>query len=1099
MNRILLGVRCLVLGVGLIPVGLFASTNTQHPTPNTHHDWEDQSILQINREPARADFHHAGEISLNGEWKFNWTKTPDEQPDGFWTTDFDDSQWKTFPVPADWEMNGYGTPIYSSSGYTFKINPPYVMTTPKEKYTAYVERNPTGVYRRTFTIPAEWQDKEVYIHFGSVSSAFYVWVNGQRVGYSQGAMEPAEFRITPYIKPTPNPSRRDGSLNSKKAVEIPPFGRDKGWVHHIVLEVLKYSDGSYLEDQDQWRLAGIHRGIYLYATEKIRIRDFGVRTILNKDYRDAQLIIHPELAVSEGQRGEGYYVTAALYNPDGTTHPLTPSRRDGELFTTKNPSLREGLRVGCDTLLNLDAKGSILNDRTPQRGYPKWGWLTATVKNPKKWTAETPNLYTLELLLKDSLDQTVQKITTKVGFRSVEIKNGQLLVNGIPTRLRGVNRHEMDPKLGKVMTEELMLRDIRLMKQANVNAVRTCHYPNCERWYELCDSLGLYVMDEADIEEHGLRGRLASDPTWAAAWIDRMQRLVIRDRNHPSVIFWSLGNEAGWGTNFALTAAWTHEYDPTRPVHYEGAQGSNNPSLREGQGWVPDPSSVDVISRFYPRTQDEYLNPGVADNNMERPENARWERLLSIARDTMDNRPVLTSEYAHAMGNALGNFQEYWDEIYSHPRMLGGFIWEWADEGIEARQPLPQPLPREGSSESLPSGRLEGVPYIAYGGDFGDYPNLKAFCIKGIVDSYRNTTPKYEEVKQVYAPIYFERREERGERKENTHDEMAVGNIVVKKHDPHFDLNTITVKEEKRNGYRYVTASLKEATSWAPKGHVIARAQFKTHPQPLPKGGESKKSSPNNRIQYPLPKQGGQGWVSLHAFRAPTDNDKGFGNWIAKDWKQQGLDNLRDSIVNDSTHIYKTANGQIRMTVSITEASPRGGLEGVFSFTPEGQLPPLPCLGITLKLPKELQNIEYLGRGPWDNYPDRHAAALVDIYKSTVSEQYFHYPRPQDSGNHDDVQWLKITDDKGHGWLIEAEASPRGGMEGVFSFSALPYSVQQLYNATHDYELKEEDCVWLNLDCAVMGLGNSSCGPGVLTKYAIPQRPHTLRLRFTPL
>ena len=1049
--------------------------------PLNAHDWEDQSILQINREPARADFHHAGEISLNGEWKFNWTLTPDEQPDGFWQTDFNDSSWKTFPVPADWEMNGYGTPIYSSSGYTFKINPPYVMTTPKETYTAYVERNPTGVYRRTFTIPAEWQDKEVYIHFGSVSSAFYVWVNGQRVGYSQGAMEPAEFRITPYINPSPNPSRGRGVQKAS------PRGGLEG-VNHITLQVLKYSDGSYLEDQDQWRLAGIHRGIYLYATEKIRIRDFGVRTILDKDYRDAQLIIHPELSVSEGQRGEGYYVTAALYAPDGQ-EVIAPSLS------------REGWGGSADTMLNLDAKGSILNDRTPQRGYPKWGWLTATVKNPMKWTAETPNLYTLELLLKDSLDQTVQKITTKVGFRSVEIKNGQLLVNGIPTRLRGVNRHEMDPKTGKVMTEELMLRDIRLMKQANVNAVRTCHYPNCERWYELCDSLGLYVMDEADIEEHGLRGRLASDPSWAAAWIDRQQRLVIRDRNHPSVIFWSLGNEAGWGTNFALTAAWTHEYDPTRPVHYEGAQGSSSPSE-----WVPDPSAVDVISRFYPRTQDEYLNPGVADNNMERPENARWERLLSIARDTMDNRPVLTSEYAHAMGNALGNFQEYWDEIYSHPRMLGGFIWEWADEGIEARQPLP----KGGESKASPLGRNGGAPFIAYGGDFNDYPNLKAFCIKGIVDSYRNTTPKYEEVKQVYAPIYFERREERlrvgeqssgmsGERRENTHDEMAVGNIVVKKHDPHFDLNTINIKEELRNGYRYVTASLKEATSWAPKGHVIARTQFKAHPQPLPKGGESKKHPTPKNIQYPLPKQGGQGWVSLHAFRAPTDNDKGFGNWIAKDWKQQGLDNLRDSIVNDTTHIYKTANGQIRMTVSIVKEKDSSLFTLHSSLIPEGQLPPLPCLGITLKIPKQLQNIEYFGRGPWDNYPDRHAAALVDIYKSTVSEQYFHYPRPQDSGNHDDVQWLKITDDNGHGWLIEAEASPRGGLEGVFSFSALPYSVQQLYNATHDYELKEEDCVWLNLDCAVMGLGNSSCGPGVLTKYAIPQRPHTLRLRFTPL
>ena len=1029
MKRFILGVSCWALGVGLIPVGLSASTNTHHPSSTTQsHDWENQSILQINREPARADFHHAGEISLNGEWKFNWTKTPDEQPDGFWQNDFDDSQWKTFPVPGDWEMNGYGTPIYCSSGYTFKINPPYVMTTPNEKYTAYVERNPTGVYRRTFTIPAEWKDKEVFIHFGSVSSAFYLWVNGQRVGYSQGAMEPAEFRITPYLKA------------GFKGNNPLPIGRDGVGLHQITLQVLKYSDGSYLEDQDQWRLAGIHRSVYLYATEKIRIRDFGVRTILDSDYRDAQLIIHPELAVSEGQRGEGYYVTAALYDPNGAPLQLPP-KGEGSSW-----------RVSADTLLNLDAKGALLNDRTPQRGYPKWGWLAATVKNPKKWTAETPNLYTLEIQLKDAHDATVQRITTKVGFRSVEIKDGQLLVNGIPTRLRGVNRHEMDPKTGKVMTEERMLQDIRLMKQANINAVRTCHYPNCERWYELCDSLGLYVMDEADIEEHGLRGRLASDPSWAAAWIDRMQRLVIRDRNHPSVIFWSLGNEAGWGTNFALTAAWTHEYDPTRPVHYEGAQGSSNLSSLLSPLSSKDPSSVDVISRFYPRTQDEYLNPGVADNNMERPENARWERLLSIARDTTDNRPVLTSEYAHAMGNALGNFQEYWDEIYSHPRMLGGFIWEWADEGIE-------------------TGRG-----IAYGGDFNDYPNLKAFCIKGIVDSYRNTTPKYEEVKQVYSPIWFQ---------------MNNGKVEVLKRDPHFDLNTIEVKEECRNGYLYATASLKEATPWAPKGHVVARAQLAD--EKITSAKRPKTSAVISK--YPLPI--GRDGVGLHAFRAPTDNDKGFGNWIAKDWKQQGLDNLRDSIVNDSTHIYKTANGQIKMTVSITESRDSSFFILHSSFTPEGQLPPLPCLGITLKLPKELQNIEYLGRGPWDNYPDRHVSALVDVYKSTVSEQYVHYPRPQDSGNHDDVQWLKITDDNGHGWLIEP--LPLGGAGVGFSFSALPYSVQQLYNATHDYELKEEDCVWLNIDCAVMGLGNSSCGPGVLKKYTIPQRPHTLRLRFTPI
>ena len=1046
----------------IVLCALLSAVRCPAATPqDNHHDWEDQTILQINREPARADFRHAGEISLNGPWKFNWTKTPDEQPDGFWKADFDDSQWKTFPVPGDWEMNGYGTPIYSSSGYTFKINPPYVMTTPKERYTAFVERNPTGVYRRTFTIPEEWKDKEVYIHFGSVSSAFYVWINGQRVGYSQGAMEPAEFRITDYLKSLPPPGLKEGNSNmtSTSGNNQNPSLRE-GQRVGITLEVLKYSDGSYLEDQDQWRLAGIHRDIYLYATDKIRIRDFGVRTIFDKDYRNAQLIIHPELAVSEGQRGEGYYVTAALYDADGQEiiAPSPLGRAGGEVLSFG--------RAGGEVLLNLDAKGSFLNDRTPQRGYPKWGWLQATVKNPKKWTAESPNLYTLELLLKDSLDQTVQKITTKVGFRQVEIRDGQLLVNGIPTRLRGVNRHEMDPQTGKVMTEERMLQDILLMKQANINAVRTCHYPNCERWYELCDSLGLYVMDEADLEEHGLRGKLASDPSWAAAWIDRMQRLVIRDRNHPSVIFWSLGNEAGWGTNFALTAAWTHEYDPTRPVHYEGAQGD------------PDPSAVDVISRFYPRTQDEYLNPGVADNNMERPENARWERLLSIARDTKDNRPVLTSEYAHAMGNALGNFQEYWDEIYAHPRMLGGFIWEWADEGIEAFPSGGKSgMPVGHANASLREGHRENS-FIAYGGDFGDYPNLGAFCIKGIVDSHRRTTPKYEEVKQVYSPVYFE----------------ADGdNIVVKKHDPHFDLNTITVRKEKHNGYLFVTACLKDAAPWAPKGHVIARAQF-----PDEKSPKAKRPKTITKGIHPL--SVGERMI-LHAFRAPTDNDRGFGNWIARDWKQQGLDHLRDSLINDTTVVYKTLNGQILMTTTLITAdgvrcsavTPQNTpFTLTATFTPEGQLPPLPCLGVTLRLPKALQHLEYLGRGPWDNYPDRHAAALVDIYKSTVSEQYVHYPRPQDSGNHDNVKWLKITDKKGHGWLIEA-------IDEDFSFSALPYSADQLYNTRHDYELHEEDCVWLNLDCAVMGLGNSSCGPGVLTRYAIPQRPHTLHLRFTPI
>lgn len=1003
-------------------------------------------------------------MPLDGKWKFNWTLTPQEQPQDFYKTDFNDSDWNTFDVPGDWEMNGYGTPVYCSSGYIFKIDPPFVMKEPKKTYTSYIERNPTGCYRRTFEVPQTWEGKEVYIRLGAVSSAFYLYINGERVGYSQGSMEPAEFRITPYLKKGNN---------------------------YIALEVLKFCDGSYLEDQDMWRLAGIHRGITLYATPRIRIRDFGVRTVLDDNYQDAKLIINPELSVIEGQTGDGYRVEGQLFDAEGKAVLDTVMWSDAAL------------------MLNLNHKGSLLNDRTPQRGYAKWGWLYADVKNPKKWTAETPYLYTLRLALVDPRGNKIEQIEQKVGFRKLEIRDGMFLVNGKQVRFRGVNRHEMDPITGHVMTEERMLQDIKLMKQCNINAVRTCHYPNCERWYELCDSIGMYVMDEADIEEHGLRGQLANDPSWAASWIDRTQRLVIRDRNYPSVVFWSLGNEAGWGTNFALTGAWIHEYDPTRFVHYEGAQGvslpiAGDPNSPFNQIHFNDPQTVDVISRFYPRTQDEYLNPGVADNNMERPENARWERLLSIAQDTNDNRPVLTSEYAHVMGNALGNFKEYWNEIYSHKRMLGGFIWEWADEGIFVTY--------EGN-EPRKSG-LSGLPYIegtramvAYGGDFADVPNLKAFCVKGIVSSDRDTTPKYEEVKMVYSPI------------DVTFDGSCLSII---KRDEHVNIDDyqldcaliVNGKEQKLkvNGnnipsLKYhkdadvrlnVSVSLQNATSWAPAGHVVYRKQFDIQDKMTTAfANVSKTKKPINEQQL-------KDFVSMvrpHFFRAPTDNDKGFGNWIAKDWKNQQLDALSEdvvkplsitkqadgSLVAETTVAYKALNGAMEVAYRLVENS--GAIDFTATYTPKGTLPPLPCVGNTLVLPKTLNNVEYYGRGPWDNYPDRHVSTYIGKWKSTVEEQYVHYPRPQDSGNHDDVAYVELTDSKGKGWRIECIDKP-------FSFSALPYSIEQLYNTAHDCELNEENNIYLNIDAAVMGLGNSSCGPGVLTKYAIPQQQHTLRLKF---
>ena len=926
-----------------------------------HHDWEDNHVLQINREPARAYFipfgEHKGDrmLSLNGLWQFRWTKTPDERVKDFYRTDYDASGWTQLAVPANWEVNGYGTPIYISAGYPFKIDPPYVMREPKKDWTTYVERNPTGQYRRTFTLPDGWEGRDgiatnttgqtfqkgqTFLRFEGVMSAFYVWVNGQRVGYSQGSMEPSEFNITPYIKKGEN---------------------------QISVEVYKYSDGSYLEDQDFWRFGGIHRDVLLYHTPDIRLRDVAVRTTPDKD--GWTLAINPQFSVYKGETGEGYQLVATLFDGSST--------------------------VGCDSVatdevLDLQHKAARMNEWYPQRGYRKFNRMELRVDNPRLWSVESPYLYTLLLELKDADGRTIERVTQQVGFRDIRIKGGQLLINGEAIKIRGVNRHEHDPYTARVMTEERMLQDLRLMKDANINAVRLAHYPNCPRWYELCDSMGMYVMDEADCETHGLRGTLASTPDWGDAFLDRAIRMAERDKNHPCIIFWSLGNESGYGPNHAAMSAWLHEFDPTRPVHYEGAQGD------------PDPQTVDVISRFYPRVMQEYLNPGIPEgSDQERAENARWERLLEIAQREGDHctwvgsdggpRPVLTSEYAHAMGNAMGNFQEYWDEINSHPRMLGGFIWDWVDQGIMKMKDerLKMKDERLKIKDDNSKNRIDSV---FYGGDFGDKPNLKAFCLNGVVMSDRTLTPKYYEVQAVYGG---ERKEVRGERIEKMRSSIGKKSSLT----PH--LSQLTSK------------------------------------------------------------------ISPQCFRAPTDNDRSFGNWLAKDWQRCGLD-----------------------TLTIPMTTEQEGNELTFTFEIPDSLPPLPRLGIVIELPREYELLTWYGRGPWDNYPDRKAACAVGQWKSTVSEQYVHYPRPQDSGNHEDCTMVELKTKRGKKLLIEAVDEP-------FSFSALPYSAQYIASKTHDYELEDQGKTYLSIDCAVMGLGNSSCGPGVLKKYTIDKnKKHQLRLKM---
>ena len=915
MRKILLGM-----------VALLASSTL---SATEHHDWEDNHVLQINREPARAYFIPYGEkagdrmLSLNGEWQFRWTKTPQWRIKDFYRTDFNDSGWIKFPVPANWEVNdgnhSFGTPIYISAGYPFKIDPPYVMSEPKREWTTYEERNPTGQYRRTFTLPAGWQAGQTFLRFEGVMSAFYVWINGQKVGYSQGSMEPSEFNITSYLRQGDN---------------------------QIAVEVYKYSDGSYLEDQDFWRFGGIHRDVLLYHTPDVRLRDVAIRASM-----DGVLQINPQFSVYHNENGEGYRLVATLF--DGNSPVCCDT-------------------IATDETLDLAHKASRMNEWFPQRGYRKFNRMEMKVDHPRLWSVDHPNLYTLRLQLQNADGTIVEQTTQQVGFRTIEIADGRLLINGRAIKIRGVNRHEHDPYRARVMTEELMKQDLQLMKQANINAVRLAHYPNCPRWYELCDSMGMYVMDEADCETHGLRGTLASTPDWADAFLDRAIRMAERDKNHPSIIFWSLGNESGYGPNHAAMSAWLHEFDPTRPVHYEGAQGD------------PDPKTVDVISRFYPRVMEEYLNPGIPEgSDKERAENARWERLLEIANRTNDNRPVLTSEYAHCMGNALGNFKEYWDEICSHKRMLGGFIWDWVDQGI-----------------------IEPQGIVHYGGDFGDKPNLHAFCMNGIVMSDRTLTPKYFEVQQVYGEV------------------------------------------AKACGDSYVPVDYTKALG------------VKSLGDKKPKSLKTKATADFSLFTL-------HSSLKPQVFRAPTDNDKSFGNWLAKDWKRCGLDTLRIPMTTDQQ-----------------------GNELTFTFTIPDGLPEIPRLGILIELPREYEQLTWYGRGPWDNYPDRKQSCPIGLWQSTVSQQYVHYPRPQDSGNHEDCTYVELKTKRGKRLCIEAVDRP-------FSFSALPYSAQYLASNTHDHELQDQGKTYLSIDCAVMGLGNSSCGPGVLKKYTIDKsKKHQLKIRI---
>ena len=1013
-------------------------------------DWENEQVLHLNAEPPRATFVPFATVeqaltgdftnspfyfSLNGEWKFNWVGNPNERPANFFETNFDDSTWTNIEVPSNWEMKGFGTPIYLGSGYPFKIDAPRVTSEPPANWTAFAQRDPVGSYRKTFELPKNWDGCRVFIHFDGVDSAFYIWCNGVRVGFSKDSRTPTEFDITDFVKPGEN---------------------------QIAAQVFRWSDGSYLEDQDMWRMSGIFRPAYLYSTAAARIRDFAVRTDLDSNYCDATLQIKPELAAKNISLSN-WTVRAQLFDANGKS-----------IFTNE-------LSHDAAEILNPNFSAKILDDRMPQRGEPKFAWLEAKIKNPAKWTAETPNLYTLVLTLNDENGNVAEADNCKIGFRKIEIRDGQFLVNGQPIRLRGVNRHEIDPDTGHAISEARMVQDITLMKQANINAVRTCHYPDDPRWYELCDRFGIYVLDEANICTHGTRGFLANDPNWTGAFLDRAQRMAERDKNHPSVIIWSMGNESGYGPNFGAICGWLHEFDPTRPVHYEGAQTETDA-----------PKTVDIIGRFYPRLSNEtYAKP-------DDPWNLRWDKFLEIAQRTNDSRPVLATEYAHAMGNAVGNLQDYWNEIYSNPRMLGGFIWEWCDQGLHKK---------------LPDGKI----VTAFGGDFGDVPNHGGFCIKGLVNAEREIFPKYWEVKKVYQPMMIEPVN------------LKPGKVEVKITNRNWFLNlneygaswsvTDSDGEEIQSGtlptidcapgkicevkipiekihsikpgaefWLRVSFHTRTDSLWAKAGYEIAWQQMKLEVK-TPAISEIKTSDlpALNLIQngdlvkieganFSVAFSRAMGALAslrfgshemllqttnvlagpvLQLFRAPTDNDKGFGKWLARDWRDAGLTNLNRYV--DSFEVVTAKSNEVKIQTVVTSRAADGGYklktiwtirgDGTIdmdnSFEPFGNLPLLPRIGIVMQLANDFENVRWLGRGPWENYSDRKDATDMDVWQSTVAEQFVPYVHPQENGNKEDIRWLALTDENGNGLKISAE-------ENLFSFSALHFTAGDLSSVRHD-------------------------------------------------
>ncbi len=989
-------------------------------------------------------------IYLDGDWQFNWSSNPSQKDTSFYQLDANLGFWKTIPVPSNWDMQGYDYPIYVNTTYEFteNPNPPFVPT----------EHNPVGQYVRWFEIPKDWLSRRLFIQLGAVKSAFYIWINGTKIGYSEDSKTAVEFEITKYLKP----------------------GKNK-----VALEVYRWSDGSYLECQDFWRISGIERSILLLSRPNSYIQDFFAKAQLINDYTDGELNLNVKIDNPEPKSQLNLEITLKE-NENGNT-----------IFKSEKSISNKG---------NKDDISFI-----------------KTIPGIKPWTAETPNLYTLTLTLKDQKGILLESISTKTGFRTIEIKDGILLVNGRHIRMKGVNRHEHDPKLGHVVTDEMMLKDIKLMKENNINTVRTCHYPNDPRWYDLCDQYGLYVIDEANIESHGMgygEKSLAKDTSWRKAHLERMIRMVERDKNHPSVIFWSLGNEAGDGSNFVSLADWTRKRDDSRPIHYERAGLADH---------------TDIYCPMYPSFQ-----------------HLKW--YTSQKR----SKPYIMCEYAHSMGNSTGNLQDYWDIIESNDQLQGGSIWDWVDQGFLKKN--------ENNQE-----------YYAYGGDYGpaDVPSDSNFMINGLVFPNREPHPALYEVRKVYQNVKFKLL--------NNHNRLNIKNGYSFLDLNNFEVNasllvngepiqkltinpgklkpgsdtTITLDFDKTtaDGAQHINIELvtKSNMGIVKQGTILATEQFEikaSTPQPLPQRGGKPTSVSENSESIALIGSGFAltfnktsglltNWsindkAILHApltvnfWRSPTDND--FGNQSPKYnlyWREvvKRLELISIQLEKGILPVVKT-----RFKLPYSNAT----LDVNYSIYSEGSVvidynfnaPPnssdtlyklshgIPRLGLKIQLNDATPTVEWLGRGPFENYIDRNTAAFIGRYKASTKELYTPYIRPQENGYRTDCQYVKLSGlfnftvafQKGEINAIQPWAIEEGKLSNEYShvirgfgFSALPYNLEQLdYTISqnrHTADLKENSFTELLVDIMQRGVGgDDSWGAMTHPEYRIPVSNASFRL-----